>query len=381
MLSNIRVLDVGGWGVGPIACGVLGAMGADVIRFEPPKLDGLYYVGTLQGGVGTGYICAHPNARNIIIDLKSDEGRKLGFELVKTADILIENHTPQKMYDLGFGYEEVSKVNPRIIYCSSSGYGREGPQANDPSNDPLAQISTGFTSIQGAPGSKGELFRYITHIDWTTSLIIVEGVLLALISREVTGKGQKVDTSQFEASLAMQSTRIAEYFATGVSPQPMGSANPNIVPSQAFKTYDEEYVNVSIPREEHWVNLCKAIGLNELVNDPRFVTNAERVKNREQLIPILEGKFSQECAKWWLILLRRNGVPCGPYYKVDDIIRDPHMQENKMFVELDTPWGKSMYSNFPVEFSKLPKPINTRATVKPDANRKEILNEIGYKSN
>lgn len=379
MLKGIRVLDIGGWGVGPIACGFLGSLGADVIRFEPPQLDGPYYFGTLQSGVSTSYIFAHFNARNIIVDLKSEEGRKLGYRLIETADVLIENHPPGLMERLGFGYEDVRKVNPRIIYCASSGYGREGPLAKSPSNDPLMQFGSGFSSIQGSPGTKGEMFRFVAHIDCTTSLTIVQGVLMALLHREMVGEGQKIETSQFEASLSMQASRICEYFASGVSPQPMGTANPNIVPSQAFKGYDGKYFNVSISREEYWPKLCKVLELGEIETDPRFATNDQRVINRDQLIPILDKKFEQEPARWWLILLPRHGIPCGPYNTVDEIVNDPHVRTQKMFKVLSTPWGKSIYATFPIKFGSSPKATQIRATVKPDHNRKEILDELGLK--
>ncbi len=379
MLNGIRVLDVGGWAAGPVACGFLGSLGADVIRFEPPQIEGPYYFGTLQSGVSTSYIFAHFNARNVIIDLKSDEGRKLGFRLVETADVLVENHRTGLMDRLGFGYEDVRKVNPRIIYCASSGYGREGPLAKSPSNDVLMQVGSGFASIQGSPGTKGEVFRFGVHIDYTTSLTIVQGVLMALLHREITGEGQKLETSQFEAALSMQASRICEYFASGVNPEPMGTANRNIVPSQAFKGYDGKYFNVSVSREEYWPKLCKALELAEIENDPRFATNEQRVKNREQLISILEKKFEQEPARWWLILLPRHGIPCGPYNTVDEILNDPHVRAKKMLKVLNTPWGKSIYATCPVKFGGSPGATQTKATVKPDNNRKEILTELDYK--
>lgn len=376
MLSGIRVLDVGGWGVGPIACCLLGALGADVIRFEPPKLDGLYHAGTMQSSAGTAYITAHFNERSIIIDLKKEEDRQLGLEIARTADVIIENHPPGTMVKLQFDYESVRKVNPNIIYCASSSYGATGPLANSSSNDPLMQLAAGFASMNGAPGSQGEMFRYVAAVDYTTSLNIVQSVLLALMSRSITGRGQKIEMSQFEAALALETTRIAEFFATGKSPVPMGTANPNIVPSQAFRTYDNKYINVSIYREEYWPGLCKALGLAELENNPRYATNADRVKNREELIPLLEEKFATEAARWWLLLFRRSGVPAGPVNTVDEIYNDPHLRENKMILKLNTPWGPTLFTNFPLKFSRLPRPIKITAPVKPDKDRKKILAEI-----
>jgi crotonobetainyl-CoA:carnitine CoA-transferase CaiB-like acyl-CoA transferase len=376
MLSGIRILDVGGWGVGPIACCLLGTLGADVIRFEPPKYDGLYHVGTMQSGAGTTYISAHFNERNIIIDLKKEEDRELALKIAATADVIIENHPPGFMTKMQFDYESVRKVNPNIIYCASSSYGTKGPLANMPSNDPMMQLASGFAGLNGAPGTQGEMFRYVASVDYTTSLNIVQAVLLALMARSATGRGQKIETSQFEATLALETTRISEFFATGKGPVPMGTANPNIVPSQAFHTYDNKYVNVSVHREEYWPKLCKAMGLAELEKDPKYATNADRVKNREALISILEEKFTKEPARWWLILLRREGVPVGPINTVDDVYNDPHVRENKMIVKLRTHWGPTLFTNFPLKFSNPPKPIKLTAPVKPDKNRKEIIAEV-----
>jgi crotonobetainyl-CoA:carnitine CoA-transferase CaiB-like acyl-CoA transferase len=381
MLNGVRVLDVGGWGVGPIACCLLGTLGADVIRFEPPKYDGLYHVGTMQGGAGTTYISAHFNERNIILDLKKEEDRELALKIAATADVIIENHPPGAMAKLKFDYESVREVNPDIIYCASSSYGTSGPYANFPSNDPMMQLAAGFASLNGAPGTKGEMFRYVASVDYTTSLNIVQAVLLALMVKSMTGKGQKIETSQFEATLALETTRIAEYFATGQSPLPMGTANPTIVPSQAFRTYDNKYVNVSVHREEYWPKLCKALALPDLEKDPRFATNADRVKNREELIPLLEEKFAREPARWWLLFFRRSGIPVGSINTVDDIYNDPHVRKNRMISKLKTPWGPTLFTNFPLKFNNPPKPIKLTAPVKPNKNMNEIIVEVSKQAN
>jgi crotonobetainyl-CoA:carnitine CoA-transferase CaiB-like acyl-CoA transferase len=376
MLNGVRVLDVGGWGVGPVACNLLGCLGADVIRFEPPKMDGLYHTGTKQGGVGTAYITSHFNKRNIVLDLKKDEDREIGLKIASMADVIVENHPPGVMEKLQFDYESVRKVNPNIIYCASSSYGSKGPLANSSSNDPMMQLFSGYASMNGTPGSKGEMCRYVVSLDYATSLSIVQSVLLALMARSITGRGQKIEMSQFENVLALETTKFAEFFASGKSPVPMGTANPNTVPSQAFKTFDSRYINVSVHREEYWPKLCRALALLNIEKDPKYATNAARVKNRDELIPILEEKFAKEPARWWLILLRREGVPVGPTNTIDEIYNDPHVRENKMIVKLNTHWGPALFANFPLKFSNPPEPIKIKATVKPDKNRKEILAEV-----
>ena len=293
-----------------------------------------------------------------------------------TAQTVIENHQPGVMARLGLGYEELRKINPRIIYVSSTGYGGQGPLANKPSADSYQQAMSGFATITGAPGSPGELLRYSLHIDVSCALGICGAVLMGLLAREITGKGQRIETSQFAGALAIQTTRIAEYFATGIHPGPMGSASPNIVPSQSFKAYDGKYIDVSVPREEYWPKLCKALGLDALEKDPRFISNADRVKNRNKLIPLLQEVFIKEPARWWLILLRRHGVPCALINTYDDIVNDPHLRESKILTTTRTPWGKAMNTRFPLRFSQASTVF--KPTVVPGSSRAEILQEIGW---
>lgn len=373
LLKGIRVLDIGVFGVGPFACSFLGQLGADVIRIERPGIDNTFYVYPQQQGASTIYIVINANKRSIILDLKTDEGRKIALCLAEKADVIIENHQPGVMQRLGLGYEEFLEINPRIIYVSSTGYGGQGPLARKPSADSYQQAMSGLATITGAPGSTGELLRYSLHIDVSCALVVCGAVLVGLLAREITGKGQKIETSQFAGALTIQITRIAEYFAAGISPKPMRSANPNIVPSQSFRTYDGKYINVSIPREEYWPKLCRALGLDALEKDPRFISNADRVKNRDKLVTILQEVFLKEPARWWLILLRRHGVPCGPINTYDDIVKDPHIRESQTLMVINTPWGKVMHNRFPVKFSKASTVI--KPTVVPDSSREEILKE------
>lgn len=379
MLKGLRVVDAGVYLVGPGATALLGSLGADVIRIEPPQLDGLYHFADRQGGVSICYICANFSKRNIILNLKEDKDRQTALRLVESADILVENHLPGVMDKLGLAYEIASKVNPSIIYCSCPAYGARGPLAGLAAADPYVQAATGLAGITGAPGSNGEIFRNTSHADWTASINIVQGVLLALIARERTGEGQRVDTSAFEANLAIQVNRAAEYFATGQTPEILGSASPYIVPSQAFLTLDKRYINVSVPGEAYWPRLCRALGLEELENDPRFKTNENRVKNRGELIPVLKEKFATAPARWWQILLQRHDIPCGHNNTLDDILCDPHIRENDMIVTRQTPWGEVLFGGIPISFSQCQGDVDLKGTVAPDHNREEILSELSEK--
>jgi CoA:oxalate CoA-transferase len=376
MLKGLKVLDVGAYTVGPGAASILGCLGADVIRIEPPRLDPLYYFTNRQSGVSIAYVSSHFSKRNIILDLKKDADRRTALMLAENSDIFIENHLPGTMQRLGLNYEVVQRLNPRIIYCSSTSYGAQGPLSKLGAADPFMQAATGLAGINGVPGSNGEIFRYVAHLDWTTSLTILQAVLLAVIARERTGAGQKIDTSAFEAGLTLQTTRIAEYFATSKRPFLLGSGNPLIVPSQAFMTADKKYINVSVPREEYWPRLCKSLDLEKLILDPRFNTNETRVKNREQLMPILSERFATGPARWWEIQMSRNDVPCGRYHTLDEIIRDPHIRENEMIVFRQTPWGEVLFGGMPITFGECQSDVDIRGTVAPNQNGKEILCEL-----
>ena len=376
MLKGLKVLDVGVYTVGPGAASILGGLGADVIRIEPPGLDALYYFTNRQSGVSITYICSHFSKRNIILDLKKDEDRQKAIRLVEKSDILIENHLPGTMDRLGLNYDIAKKVNPRIIYCSSTSYGFKGPLAHLAAADPFMQAGTGLAGITGKKGSNGEIFRYVAHLDWTSCITIVQAVLLAVIARQRTGEGQKIDTSAFEAGLALQTNRITEYFASGKRPELLGSGSQYIVPSQAFMTADKKYINVSIPREEYWPRLCKALDLEELEHDPRFHNNEMRVKNREQLIPILRKRFTTEPARWWQILMGRHDIPCGRYNTLEEILSDQHIRENEMIVFRQTPWGEVLFGGIPINFSECQGEVAIRGTVAPNQDREEILSEL-----
>ncbi|MBN1190085.1 MAG: CoA transferase [Dehalococcoidales bacterium] len=378
MLKGITVLDFGVYGTGPLACSFLGSLGADVIRIERPGIDPIYNIMPKKNGASPIFIVIHANQRSIILDLKTATGKEIALRLIKKADVFIENHPPRVMKNLGLDYETVSGINPRLIYISSSGYGHQGPLANTPSADSFMQAMSGSASLSGSPGSKGELLRHYTHTDQSCAMGLCHSVLLALIARETTGKGQKIETSQFEVSLSIQSNHIAEYFATGKIPEPMGSGSPYIVPSQAFKTSDGKYIAVSVPREECWSELCRALDREDLEKDARFISNEDRVKNREQLVPILEEIFSGQPSVWWLILLRRHNVPCSPFNTFYDLVNDPHIVANKMLIKLDTAWGKIMHSTVPIRFSRAATDV--KGAVMPDSDRNEILKEIDFKA-
>ncbi len=370
-LQGIKVLDIGAYAVGPGAAGYLGFLGAEVIRIEGPGGDGLMDADPLMNGMGPSYINANLHKKSIVLNLKKEKDLATGKALGKWADIFIENRLPGVVDKLGLGYQDVSKLNPRIIYISSPGFGSSGPYAKAPALDQYIQTLSGFASIQGQDGGPGELFRAIGHLDWNTSAAIVQAAILGLIQRHHTGQGQRIEVWHFATSIFLQITRIAEFFATGESPRPIGSASTIYAPSQAFLCLDGKYVNVTTTTEEQWQALCKALGVEKLLADARFASNELRLKHRRELAQALEDRTREAPAWWWIKHLRRQSIACGPVYDVEDMMRNPQMQERQMLVRIKTPWGGLLHSGLPWDFSKT-KLGAIQATHKPGEDTDEI---------
>ncbi len=355
ILDGIRVFDLTLAAVGPWAAKLLGALGADVIKVEDPSGELAHYIPPPIQGTSVLYIAANHNKRHMVLDLKKEADRTVALKLIETCDVFLQNMRPGVVERLGLGYDEVSRVNPRILYVSACAYGWSGPMAREAGADPTVQAFCGWCSITGQPGSRGEMFRHFAHLDLTTSSIIVQAVLQGLLVRERTGKGQKVEVEMLTSALALQTSRLAEYFATGLQPRPLGSAASTTVPHQAFLCQDQKYLAVGVVREEQWPRLCRALGLEELARDPRFCSNPLRVQNREELIPILEERFKTKPTAWWALKLTKEQVPHGRFLDFEALRYHPQVLQNEYIVELDTPhWGRLYVDGLPWKFSLTP---------------------------
>jgi len=371
-LTGIKVLDIGAFSVGPVACSLLGLMGAEAIRIEPPNLDGLIFIGVMVGQHGQSYISSHFNKKSIILDIRGGTGKELCKKLIKWADIIVNNRRLGAMEKMGYGYDELNKINPQVIYVESTSYGTKGPWSKYAAADHFVQAASGFASINGKEGGEVEILRYAAHADINASLVILTAALSGLMAREITGKGQNIETSHLQSTMSMQVNRLSEFFVTEKTPALLGSANVHIVPSQAFRTWDNKYINISVHKERHWPKLCKALELQSLQNDPKFKTNAQRVKNRGELIRLIQEKIADKPAYWWKLHLQRCDVPCGTNYNYEDLISDPHVQANQWLFDMDSMFGVIKGYAAPWNFSKTPTEKMT-PTVKPDQNREEIL--------
>lgn len=380
-LHGVRVLDFGMAAVGPISTTYLGILGADVIKIEQPSGDIVRRpTGVTKRGMGTTFIGNNYTKRDIVLNLKEDADRAIALELVRRADVVMDNfRSGDVMARLGLGYDVVSQVNPRIIYLQSSAYGNVGPMKGMVSYDHMTQAAGGYVSMNGRPGGRPECSRGTARLDWNAANINCIGLLMALYVAQRTGRGMYIETNQFHSTIMAGLTRFSEYFATGVAPAPLGSARPNIVPDQAFPTA-LGYLSVSVLNDAIWSRFCAALGLQELAADPRFATNPARVAHREELIPVLQGVFAKKAAWQWARALREQRVPCGEYFQDKPethlLMEHPQVIANQMAATIDTPWGKMNTHFAHWRFSKNATSLS-RPTPMLDEHRREILAELG----
>jgi len=353
-LSGIKVLDVSIMAAGPWTAALLGMLGAEVLKVEPPDGDGTRWVEPTQYGMGTNFMSMNVNKQDMILDLKKPEDRDLAMALAAQSDIFVQNFRVGVIERLGLDYESLRKINPRLIYCAISGFGEVGPLAKAGCADYIMQAFSGFARSNGAPSETVEAFRFTGFLDLTTASVAAEAVLAALLERETTGLGQKVEISMLEAALEIQATRIAEMQGGGVIPVPRGSESYGLVPDRAFAALDQE-VFVTAHTEAQWQGFCKAIGQEALATDPRFATNRDRVAHRSALHAVLEPVFRTRPALWWLRALERRHVPCGIGHSFETFRHHQQVVANDMIANVSTrDWGTVAVAGVPWHFSATP---------------------------
>jgi len=357
-LNGVRVLDLSRVLAGPYCTMFLGDLGAEVVKVEQPGVgdDTRGWGPPFAGGESAYFLCVNRNKKSLTLDLKSPEGRDLLRRLGKTADVLIENFRPGTMERLELGEKELRAVNPRLIYASLSGFGADGPMRDWPGYDVIVQAWGGLMSITGMPD--GEPVKVgVAIIDVVAGLMLGKSIVAALFAREKLGVGQKIDTSLLEAEVACLINVGSNYLVEGKVPERWGNAHPSIVPYQSFKTADG-YLVIGVASEGIWKRFCQAIGKAELIDDPRFAKNPNRVENRAELITMLSETFVTRESKTWMKILNEAGVPCAPVQTIDQVFSDPQVIQRAMLAEVQHPTaGTIRMAGIPVKFSKTPAAI------------------------
>ena len=352
-LTGIKVFDMTVAGVGPWAASLMGGLGADVIKCEHDKSDVIHNVPPPQRGIGGVYSSCNLNKRGVDLDLKDPAQREAAYEIIRHMDVFVENLRVGTADRLGFGYEKLSQINPNLLYASSTAWGRGGPMGTLTGSDGPVQAFSAFASLNGTPGGKWEMNRYFGHVDLNTSMYFLLAILQGLIQRAKTGKGLRVDSSMLGAAVGAQTSRIAEYFATGVSPKPMGSATATTVPHQAFLCQDKQYLAVGVVRDAQWPALCQALQAGDLLNDTTLATNAGRVQHRRRIVSALEKIFLTRPIRWWELHLTRAGVPNGRFLDIPQALTHTHFKESGALVPITTSWqGTLTLGGLPWQFSK-----------------------------
>ena len=358
-LSGLRVLDITQVMAGPFCCMLLGDMGADVIKIEPPKVGDStrHSMGfRLKGEDSPGFLALNRNKRSITLDLKSEEGREVLYALVKTADVVVENARPGVAHRLGMGYETLRAINPRLIYASISGFGQTGPWAQRPGFDLIAQALSGVLSSNGFPGMEPAK-NSIAVADLGAGLFSVYGILSAIIGREKTGEGQYIDASLLEAAMGLSIWETTELWGTGKSPQPIGSANRMSGPYQAVLAKDGWFV-IGAANQGLWLSFLRILGREELQDDPRYATNAARVANRIELIADLGSTFLTRNKQEWIDALLGAGVPAAPILDYAQAMESEQAIARNMVMDVAHPIEGTYKSlGFPVKMMGTPQEV------------------------
>ncbi|MEO7743336.1 MAG: CoA transferase [Usitatibacter sp.] len=377
-LKGIKVVELAQIMAGP-TCGMLLAdMGADVIKVEklPGGDDTRSYTEPSVGGESAAFMILNRNKRGMAVNLKAPGGLGVVKRLLADADVVTENYRKGTLEKLGLGYGVLQELNPRLVYCAVSGYGRTGPYADKGGFDLIAQGFAGIMSITGEPG--GPPAKSGTSIaDINAGILAALGIVAALVARGQTGRGQMVDTSLMEAAVQQTYWQAAIFFATGVNSGPSGSAHILTAPYQAFPTADG-WINVGGANQANWERIVKVIGRPELAQDPRFLTNGERMKNLAALTPLIAGRLKARPSGDWIREFEAAGVPVGPVNKVGDMLADPQVAAREMVVEVDHPTaGRTRALGLPIKFSETPGQV-VRAAPLLGQHTREILLGLGY---
>jgi len=335
-LAGIRVVDLTRVLAGPFCSMALADMGAEVIKVEEPgKGDDTRGWPPFAGGEATYFMAVNRGKKSLTLNLKAPEGQDILRRLIRRADVLIENFRPGTMERLGFGWERLRVENPRLVYCSISGFGESGPEASRPGYDLIVQGESGIMDLTGFPdGPPVKVGNSIA--DLVSGMAAAQGIALALLARERGGRGQKVEIGMLDVMASLLTYQAGLYWNAGGRPARRGNQHPSIVPYEVFQAQDA-YLTLGVANNSLWERCCGALGRPDLAKDPRFDTEARRVQNRDALIPLLNAELGTRPAAEWLERLDRAGVPAGRIKSVGEVCESPHLKARGMTVTLAHP--------------------------------------------
>ncbi len=377
-LDGIRVIDLSRVIAGPWCGALLADLGADVIKVEdtgpgdesrtwPPHID----------EEAAAYLLLNRNKRGMTLDLKAPEGVQVVKALARTADVLVENFRTGTMEGFGLGYDVLAEINPRLIYCSVSAFGRTGPRKDSPGYEALMQAFSGIMSITGEPGGH-PVRSAVSFLDLTTGVLCTLGVCAAILQRERTGLGQRVDGSLLETAVSLLAYHAEGYLLAGLVPKPLGSGHPSLSPYRNFRCGDGQWIFIAAANDRFWQKLARALGLHWMVTDPRFAKNLERVANRVELEAILEETIARHERESLLKLCEEADVPAAPVNTVDQVMSDPQTVERGIVQRVHHPrLGEIPVIGIPLKFSRMTPRVRQAAPLRGE-HTDAILAECGY---
>lgn len=385
-LEGVQVLDLTRALAGPYCTMVLGDLGADVIKVERPGLGdesrgwGPPFVGQPYGpypGESAYFLAANRNKRSITVNLQSLPGQEIIRRLVTWCDVLVENFRTGVLDGLGLGYEDLRAVNPGLVYCSISGYGRTGPYAQRPGYDFIIQAEGGMMAVtgpeEGPPSRVG-----VPIVDITAGMFATVAVLAALRARERTREGQRVDISLLDTQVALLTNVASNYLVGGAQPRRYGNAHPNLAPYEAFRARDRWFA-LAVGNERQWAALCDLIGQPGLKDDPRFATNSARVSHRPELLAVLGEIFLTRTAGEWLAVLQEAGLPCGPINTVPEVFQHPQVSPRELILEVGHPTaGPVRLPGFPYKISETPARLHRPPPLLGQHTEEVLMGLLGY---
>ena len=382
LLKKMRILDFTRVLSGPFATMMLGDLGAEVIKIEPPGGDeSRSWPPILDNGVSAYFLALNRNKRSLALNLKQAQARDIVMKLAAKTDIVVENFTPGVAAKLGIDYESMKVVNPQIICCSISGFGQDGPYRNKKAYDPIIQGMTGLMSITGERNGPPVKIG-IPLTDLMAASHAATAILAAYIHRLETGQGQYIDVSLYDGVISWLTIMAMDYFATGKPPERWGLDHIHRVPARAFLASDGRLVQVAATSDPMYAEFCRILELEALIDDPRFATNNTRVRHREEIMPILEAEFKKKTSREWLRLFEAAGIPCGPILDMGEVFDAPHVKARDMLFTMPHPVEKVIPQlGFPYKFSKASPSARLRPPLLGEHARLILGEQLGLHDN